>query len=166
MGGTSGEADGSEEVDILAVCLNSYRGGGTKNGCILRTVGLINTKFGYSIPEGMPYHYVVSILQQGNHGVHMGAWNSSSMLLWLKKHQKQGKIQPGVCRSTPRVFLSVSWMSSVQYCITVIQYFLPLCEKQCSKEAKVLYSTLPRWCLMLLLLWKDDSRLILEHSIY
>ena len=30
MGGTSGEADGSEEVDILAVCLNSYRGGGTK----------------------------------------------------------------------------------------------------------------------------------------
>ena len=30
MGGTSGEADGSEEVDILAVCLNSYRGWGTK----------------------------------------------------------------------------------------------------------------------------------------
>ena len=32
MGGTSGEADGTEEVDILAVCLNSYRvgGGGTK----------------------------------------------------------------------------------------------------------------------------------------
>ena len=34
MGGTSGEADVSEEVDILAVCLNSYRfgvwGGGTK----------------------------------------------------------------------------------------------------------------------------------------
>ena len=30
MGGTSGEADGSEEVDILAVWLNSYRGGGTK----------------------------------------------------------------------------------------------------------------------------------------
>ena len=32
MGGTSGEGDGSEEVDILAVCLNSYRfgGGGTK----------------------------------------------------------------------------------------------------------------------------------------
>ena len=30
MGGISGEADGSEEVDILAVFLNSYRGGGTK----------------------------------------------------------------------------------------------------------------------------------------
>ena len=55
MGGTSGEADGSEEVDILAACLNSYRGWGYKNGCILGTVGLINTKFGYSIPEGVPY---------------------------------------------------------------------------------------------------------------
>ena len=32
MGSTSGEADRSEEVDILAVCLNSYRvgSGGTK----------------------------------------------------------------------------------------------------------------------------------------
>ena len=28
MGGTSGEADISEEVHILAVCLNSYRVGG------------------------------------------------------------------------------------------------------------------------------------------
>ena len=30
MGGISGEADRSEEVDILAVCLNSYRVGVTK----------------------------------------------------------------------------------------------------------------------------------------
>ena len=30
MGGTSDEANGSEEVEILAVCLNSHRGGGTK----------------------------------------------------------------------------------------------------------------------------------------
>ena len=62
MGGISGEADGLGEVDILAVCLNSYRGGGNKNGCILGTVGLINTKFGHNIPEGVPYHNVAMTL--------------------------------------------------------------------------------------------------------
>ena len=30
MGGVSGEADELEGVDIMAVCLNSYRGWGTK----------------------------------------------------------------------------------------------------------------------------------------
>ena len=53
MGGISGEAD--EEVDIMAVSLNSYRGWGYKNGCILGTVGLINTKFGHSVAGGVPY---------------------------------------------------------------------------------------------------------------
>ena len=64
MGGTSGEADGSEEVDILAVCLNSYKGWGYKNGCNLGTVGPINTKFGHSIPRSMAFHKVVPFLQQ------------------------------------------------------------------------------------------------------
>ena len=62
MGGTSGEADESEEVDILAVCLNSYRGWGYKDGCILGTIGPINTKFGHNIPVGVPYHKVMLFL--------------------------------------------------------------------------------------------------------
>ena len=62
MGGISGEADGSEEVDILAMCLNTYKVWGYKNGCILGTIGPINTKFEHSIPEGMPYHQVASFL--------------------------------------------------------------------------------------------------------
>ena len=58
MGGIPGEADELEEVDILAVCLNSYsyRGWGYKNGCNSGTVSLINTKFGHSVAEGVPYH--------------------------------------------------------------------------------------------------------------
>ena len=61
MGGIS-EVDGMEEVDILAVCLNRYRGWGYKNDCFPGTIGLINTKFGHSIPEGVPYHQVASFL--------------------------------------------------------------------------------------------------------
>ena len=57
MGGVSGEADGLEEVDIMAVFEQlQLQGWGYKNGCISGTVGLINTKFGHSIPEGVPYH--------------------------------------------------------------------------------------------------------------
>ena len=54
MGGISGEADELEEVDILAVCLNSYRGWGYKNGCILGNISLINTKFGHSVAGHVP----------------------------------------------------------------------------------------------------------------
>ena len=63
MGGTSGEADRSEEVDILAV-FEQLQEWGYKNDCILGTVGPINTKFGHSIPEGVSYHQVVLFLQQ------------------------------------------------------------------------------------------------------
>ena len=53
MGGISDEAD--EEVDIMAVSLNSYsyRGVGYKNGCISGIVSLINTNFGHSVAGGL-----------------------------------------------------------------------------------------------------------------
>ena len=44
-----------EEVEIMAV-FEQLQGWGYKNDCISGTVGLINTKFGHSIPEGVPYH--------------------------------------------------------------------------------------------------------------
>ena len=55
------EVDGVEEVDIMAV-FEQLQGWGYKNGCILGTIGLINTEFGHSIPEGVPYHQMVSFL--------------------------------------------------------------------------------------------------------
>ena len=54
MCGICGEAD--EEVDIMAVSLNSYRGWGYKNSFILGTIVLINTKFRHSVAGGVPYH--------------------------------------------------------------------------------------------------------------
>ena len=56
MGSISGEVGRVEEVDILAVYLNSFRGWGYKNGCILGTVSLINTKFEHSVAGDVPYY--------------------------------------------------------------------------------------------------------------
>ena len=60
------------------------QGWGYKNGCILGTVGLINTKFGHSIAEGVPYYQVESNLLWWCHRVCTGAQNASQMFFWLK----------------------------------------------------------------------------------
>ena len=60
MGGIS-EEGGVEEVDIMAV-FEQLQGWGDKNGCILGTVGLINTKIGHSVAGGVPYHQVASFI--------------------------------------------------------------------------------------------------------
>ena len=61
MGGTSGEADGSEEEDILAVCLNSYRGGGTKmdvsRELLVRLTPLLDTVYLRVCPTTMWCHF-------------------------------------------------------------------------------------------------------------
>ena len=54
-----------------------------------------------------------------------------------------GKILPFVFPSGLPVF-----DMNVQSCITVIQLFPFLCTKQCSKEPRVLYSSLPPWFIM------------------
>ena len=59
MGGISGEVG---EVDILAVCLNSYRGLGYKIVNISRTIGWIDFKLGQDVAEGVPNHQVMLFL--------------------------------------------------------------------------------------------------------
>ena len=48
---------------------------------------LINFKFLHSVAEGVPYHMLMTS---------WGACRVCKMFFCLQKHQKQGKIQPGV----------------------------------------------------------------------
>ena len=57
MGGTSGEVDGMEEVDMLAVCVwTATATGGYKIINISGSIGWIDFKFGQDVADGVPYH--------------------------------------------------------------------------------------------------------------
>ena len=94
MGGTSGEADGSEEVDILAVCMISYRvgGGGTKMAVswepLVQLTPNLDTVYLGMCPTTRWCHF------HGNDiiGVWTGVQNVPRMHFLA---EKQRKIQPG-----------------------------------------------------------------------
>ena len=103
MGGTSGEADGSEEVDILAVFLNSYRVWvGVQKWLywelLVRLTPHLDTVYLRVCPTTRCIVFVAMMSW-----VHMGVHNVSGVLFWPEKAPKQGKVPPGVCRCTPRV---------------------------------------------------------------
>ena len=125
MGGTPGEADGSEEVDILAVFEQlQHWGWGYKNGCILGTVGLINTKFGHSIPGGVPYHQVASFSCDDIMGMHMGARNASQMHFLVENKERYNLACEGVLPECSYVVPSVIPCQEYIYSSS-----LPSCER-------------------------------------
>ena len=59
------------------------------------------------------------------------------------------------------VLLRVWWC-----CSTAVRGFAPTLAWTPWTSVLCSWSLFANWCILLLLLWKDDSRLILEHSIY
>ena len=118
-------------------------GGGYKNGCISKTVSLIELKPGQNVNEGVPTtgwcHFCTNCIMMHVQRHQKWHWNAKDAFSCLK-HRKQGKIQPGVCRCTPRVFLVCTPFYSID------SSSLLLCNS--SWEARVLCSSLPPWFIM------------------
>ena len=109
MGGTSGEADVSEEVDILAVCLNSYRfgvwGGGTKMAVsqepLVRLTPNLDTVYLRVCPTTREHHFCGDDVT----GVHRVHKTYPGCIFWQKSKERYNLDGPHVFQSALECFL-------------------------------------------------------------